>query len=147
MGMSLLLLFVACNQPLGMLTITIAHITFCLSYVTLVVLARLQDFDFLIVDAARDLGATKWQAFWKIEMPLLAPGILAGGLLAFTLSIDDFVVTFFVKGPGADTLPVVIYSMIKKSREFPVINALSTLLLLVTFLAVWGAQRLTAKKD
>ena len=143
MGMSLLLLFVAIGQPLGLLTVTIAHITFCISYVTLVVLARLQDFDFQIVDAARDLGATKFQAFWKIVLPLLVPGILAGGLLAFTLSIDDFVVTFFVKGPGADTLPVVIYSMIKKSREFPVINALSTLLLLVTFAAVWGSQRLT----
>lgn len=146
MGMSLLLLFVAFGQPLGLVTVTIAHITFCISYVALVVLARLQDFDFQIVDAARDLGATRFQAFRKIVLPLLAPGILAGGLLAFTLSIDDFVVTFFVKGPGADTLPVVIYSMIKKSREFPVINALSTLLLMVTFAAVWGSQRLTAKK-
>jgi len=145
MGMSLLLLFVAIDQPLSLITVTLAHITFCVSYVTLVVLARLQDFDFQIVDAARDLGATRFQAFWKVLLPLLAPGILAGGLLAFTLSIDDFVVTFFVKGPGADTLPVVIYSMIKKSREFPVINALSTLLLLVTFAAVWGSQRLTAK--
>jgi spermidine/putrescine transport system permease protein len=145
MGMSLLLLFVAIGQPLGLLTVSIAHITFCISYVTLVVLARLQDFDFQIVDAARDLGATKFQAFWNIVFPLLAPGILAGGLLAFTLSIDDFVVTFFVKGPGADTLPVVIYSMIKKSREFPVINALSTLLLLVTFAAVWGSQRLAGR--
>lgn len=147
MGMSLLLLFVAIGQPLSLITVTLAHITFCVSYVTLVVLARLQDFDFQIVDAARDLGATRFQAFWKVVLPLLAPGILAGGLLAFTLSIDDFVVTFFVKGPGADTLPVVIYSMIKKSREFPVINALSTLLLLVTFLTVWGSQRLTAKND
>ena len=145
MGMSLLLLFVAAGQPLGMLTVTLAHVTFCISYVTLVVLARLQDFDFQIVDAARDLGATRFQAFRKIVLPLLAPGIFAGGLLAFTLSIDDFVVTFFVKGPGADTLPVVIYSMIKKSREFPVINALSTLLLIVTFIAVWAAQRLTEK--
>jgi len=147
MGMSLLLLFVAIGQSLGMLTVTIAHVTFCISYVTLVVLARLQDFDFQIVDAARDLGATRFQAFWKVIIPLVAPGILAGGLLAFTLSIDDFVVTFFVKGPGSDTLPVVIYSMIKKSREFPVINALSTLLLIVTFLAVWGSQRLTEKKS
>ncbi len=147
MGMSLLLLFVALGQSLGMLTVTIAHITFCISYVALVVLARLQDFDFQIVDAARDLGATRFQAFWKVVIPLVAPGILAGGLLAFTLSIDDFVVTFFVKGPGSDTLPVVIYSMIKKSREFPVINALSTLLLLITFIAVWGSQRLTSKSE
>ena len=145
MGMSLLLLFVAIGQPLGLITVAIAHVTFCISYVALVVLARLQDFDFQIVDAARDLGATRMQAFRKITLPLLAPGIFAGGLLAFTLSIDDFVVTFFVKGPGADTLPVVIYSMIKKSREFPVINALSSLLLLVTFIAVWAAQRLTAR--
>jgi spermidine/putrescine transport system permease protein len=147
MGMSLLLLFVSLGVRLSLATVTIAHVTFCISYVTLVVQARLQDFDFQIVDAARDLGATRFQAFRKIVLPLLAPGILAGGLLAFTLSIDDFVVTFFVKGPGADTLPVVIYSMIKKSREFPVINALSTLLLIATFLAVWASQRLTAEKS
>ncbi len=146
MGMSLLLLFVSLGRQLSLVTVTIAHVTFCISYVTLVVQSRLQDFDFQIVDAARDLGATRCQAFRKVVLPLLAPGILAGGLLAFTLSVDDFVVTFFVKGPGADTLPVVIYSMIKKSREFPVINALSTLLLLVTFLAVWASQRLTAQK-
>ena len=147
MGMSLLLLFVSAGVKLSLITVSIAHITFCVSYVALVVQARLQDFDFQMVDAARDLGATRMQAFRKVVLPLLAPGILAGGLLAFTLSIDDFVVTFFVKGPGADTLPVVIYSMIKKSREFPVINALSTLLLLVTFLTVWGSQRLTRQKS
>ena len=147
MGMSLLLLFVSLGTQLSLVTVTIAHITFCISYVTLVVQARLQDFDFQIVDAARDLGASRLQAFYKVLLPLLAPGILAGGLLAFTLSIDDFVVTFFVKGPGADTLPVVIYSMIKKSREFPVINAMSTLLLIATFLAVWASQRLTAEKS
>jgi len=145
MGMSLLLLFVALGMQLTLVTVGLAHVTFCISYVALVVQARLQDFDFTLVDAARDLGATRSQAFRKIVLPLLAPGILAGGLLAFTLSIDDFVVTFFVKGPGADTLPVVIYSMIKKSREFPVINALSTLLLLITFVAVWTSQKLTAK--
>lgn len=146
MGMSLLLLFVSLGARLGLVTVTVAHITFCISYVTLVVQSRLQDFDFQMVDAARDLGATRLQAFRKVVLPLISPGILAGGLLAFTLSIDDFVVTFFVKGPGADTLPVVIYSMIKKSREFPVINALSTLLLAATFLAVWASQRLTAEK-
>lgn len=147
MGMSLLLLFVSMGITLSLVTVAIAHITFCLSYVALVVQSRLQDFDFQIVDAARDLGATRMQAFRKVVLPLIAPGILAGGLLAFTLSVDDFVVTFFVKGPGSDTLPVVIYSMIKKSREFPVINALSTLLLLVTFAVVWGTQRLTAKRE
>ena len=146
MGMSLLLLFVSLGVRLSLVTVALAHITFCISYVALVVQSRLQDFDFQVVDAARDLGATRMQAFRKVVLPLLAPGILAGGLLAFTLSIDDFVVTFFVKGPGADTLPVIIYSMIKKSREFPVINALSTLLLLATFLIVWASQRLTTEK-
>ena len=147
MGMSLLLLFVSTGIQLSLFTVTLAHITFCVSYVALVVQSRLQDFDFQIVDAARDLGATKVQAFFKVVLPLLAPGILAGGLLAFTLSVDDFVVTFFVKGPGSDTLPVVIYSMIKKSREFPVINALSTLLLVITFAAVWASQRLTTDRE
>jgi spermidine/putrescine transport system permease protein len=146
MGMSLLLLFVSLGWPLGFLSITAAHITFSISYVALVVQSRLQDFDFQLLDAARDLGASRLQALTKVLLPLLAPGILAGGLLAFTLSIDDFVVTFFVKGPGTDTLPVAIYSMIKKSREFPVINALSTLLLLATFAAVWASQRLAGRR-
>jgi len=143
MGMSLLLLFITLGLSLSLLTITIAHVTFCLSYVALVVLARLQDFDANLVEAARDLGAGRFQAFRKITLPILLPGILAGGLLAFTLSIDDYVITFFVKGPGADTLPTLIYSMIKKSKELPVINALSTLMLLITFIAVALSQHLT----
>jgi spermidine/putrescine transport system permease protein len=143
MGMSLLLLFISFGMKLTLLTISIAHITFCLSYVALVVQARLQDFDFNVVEAARDLGATKVQAFMKVTLPLLAPGILAGGLLAFTLSIDDYVITYFVKGPGSDTLPTLVYSMIKKSKDLPVINALSSLMLIVTFAVVAISQRLT----
>jgi spermidine/putrescine transport system permease protein len=142
MGMSMLLLFISAGVSLSLVTISIAHVTFCLSYVALVVLARLQDFDGNVVEAARDLGATRFQAFRKITLPLLLPGIIAGGLLAFTLSIDDYVVTFFVKGPGADTLPTQVYSMIKKSKELPVINALSTLMLLFTFVIVFASQRL-----
>jgi spermidine/putrescine transport system permease protein len=145
MGMSLLLLFVTAGLSLSLFTIAVAHITFCLSYVALVVLARLQDFDANVVEAARDLGATRLQAFVKVTLPILLPGILAGGLLAFTLSIDDYVITFFVKGPGSDTLPTLVYSMIKKSRELPVINALSTLMLLLTFFAVIVSQRLTRR--
>lgn len=144
MGMSLLLLFIAVGVSLSLTTVTIAHITFCLSYVTLVVLARLQDFDPNIVEAARDLGASRLQAFRKVTFPVIFPGILAGGLLAFTLSIDDYVITFFVKGPGSDTLPTLVYSMIKKSKELPVINALSTLMLLFTFLLVFASQRLAS---
>lgn len=145
MGMSMLLLFVTMGVSLSIWTVTVAHVTFCMSYVALVVLARLEGFDFTLLEAARDLGAGRFQTFMKVTLPLLAPGILAGGLLAFTLSIDDYVVTFFVKGPGSETLPTMVYSMIKKSRDLPVINALSSIMLVVTFAAVAIAQRLTRK--
>lgn len=146
MGMSLLLFFVAAGFQLGLLTIYLAHVTFCISYVAMVVLARLQDFDFSVIEASQDLGAGWWDTTWRVLVPMLAPGIMAGGLLAFTLSIDDFVITFFVAGPGSTTLPIRIYSMIKHSRNMPIINALSTILLVVTFLAVWSSQRLTREK-
>lgn len=146
MGISLLLFFVALGVPTGFATIWIAHVTFCLSYVAMVVLGRLQDFDFTLVDAARDLGASRWQAARRVVLPLLAPGILAGGLLAFTLSIDDFVITFFVQGPGTTTLPLRIYSMMKVSQNMPVINALATVLLAITFAAVGLSFRLTRKQ-
>ena len=133
MGMSLLALFVVTGVETGLLTIWIAHVTFCLSFVTMVVLGRLQDFDFTLIDAARDLGATRAQAVKKVLLPLLLPGVLAGGLLAFTLSIDDYVITFFVSGPGTTTLPLRVASMMKTSRSLPVINALSTLLIASTF--------------
>ena len=133
MGMSLLALFVVSGLQTGLLTIWIAHVTFCLSFVTMVVLGRLQDFDFTLLDAARDLGATRAQAVRKVLLPLLLPGVLAGGLLAFTLSIDDYVITFFVSGPGTTTLPLRVASMMKTSRSLPVINALSTLLIASTF--------------
>ncbi|HUF61078.1 MAG TPA: ABC transporter permease [Verrucomicrobiales bacterium] len=142
MGISLLVFFVSLGFTLGLFTITLAHITFCISYVALAVLARLQDFDDSLLDAARDLGAGPWQTARRVVFPLLAPGILAGGLLAFTLSIDDFVITFFVTGPGATTLPLRIYGMIKHSKELPIINALSTLLLTLTFAAVWWSGRI-----
>ena len=142
MGLSLLLFFVQLKVRLGLTTIAIAHVTFCLSYVAMTVLARLQDFDFAIVEAAQDLGAGWWTTVWRVLLPMLAPGILAGGLLAFTLSIDDFVISFFVAGPGSTTLPIKIYSMIKYGAP-PLINALSTLLLAVTFACVIVSQYLT----
>ena len=142
MGMSLLALFVALGVETGMLTIWLAHVTFCVSYVAMVVLARLQDFDFTLIEAARDLGASRWEATRRVLIPLLLPGILAGGLLAFTLSIDDFVITFFVSGPGTTTLPLRVASMMKTSRNLPVINALSTLLLAITLLVAFISFRL-----
>ena len=134
MGMSLLALFVAIGMETGMVTLWIAHTTFCLSYVTMVMLARLQDFDFTLLDAARDLGATRWQATRKVLLPLLLPGMIAGALLAFTLSIDDYVITFFVSGPGTTTLPLRVASMMRTSRSLPMINALSTLMIASTFI-------------
>jgi len=143
MGISLLLFFVGLGATLGTGTILIAHITFCASFVTVVVLGRLQGFDDNVINAARDLGATKWVIVRRVILPLLAPGIIAGGLLAFTLSVDDYVITFFVTGPGSSTLPLKIYSMVKHSKDLPVINAISTLFLILTFLIVWLSQRLT----
>jgi len=143
MGISLLMAFVAAGVKLGMLTIILAHVTFCISYVALIVLGRLQDFDFSIVEAARDLGASSWTTAWRVVLPMLAPGLAAAGLIAFTLSVDDFVITFFVAGPGATTLPIRVYSMIKHGAT-PLINALSTLLLALTFTTVLVSQRLSA---
>lgn len=145
MGISLLMMFTAVGVGCGLFTIWVAHTTFCVSYVAMTVLSRLQDFDDRVMEAAYDLGASPWYAFFKVELPILMPGIVAGGLLAFTLSIDDFVITFFVTGPGADTLPLKIYSMIKHSRQMPVINSLSTLMLLFTCVLV-AASRFAANR-
>ena len=134
-GISLLIFFMAVKVQLGLTTIVIAHVTFCTSYVAMAVLSRLQDFDMTILEAARDLGANRWVTTWKVLVPIILPGIFAGGLLAFTLSIDDFVITFFVNGPGTTTLPIQIQGMIKRG-SLPMINALSTLLLAVTFVAI-----------
>jgi spermidine/putrescine transport system permease protein len=145
MGISLLMSFVAVGVPLGLTTIFLAHVTFCVSYVALVVLGRLQDFDDSVIEAAQDLGAGWWTTARRVLLPMLAPGLAAGGLLAFTLSVDDFVITFFVAGPGATTLPIRVYSMIKHGAT-PLINALSTLLLVLTFLTVGVSQRLSKSK-
>ena len=115
----------------GLLTMTLAHITFQIPFVTLVVRARLAGLDPALAEAARDLGATRGQTFRHVTLPLLGPGILAGALLAFTLSLDDFVVSFFTTGPGATTLPILIYSSVKRGLT-PDIHALSTLLVLAS---------------
>ena len=146
MGISLLLFFIAINMRLGMITIFIAHVTFCISYVTMVVLGRFQDFDYSLIESARDLGAGWFVITRRILIPFLSPGIIAGGLLAFTLSIDDFVITFFVTGVGSSTLPVYIYSMIKHGTPI-IINALSVIFLVVTFIVVLISQLILSKKE
>ena len=146
MGMSLLLFFSAVHMNLGMRTIYIGHVTFCMSYVAMTVMGRLQDFDFTLIDAARDLGCSSWKATSKILLPLLAPGIVAGGLLAFTLSLDDFVVTFFVSGNESKTLPLYIYSSIKRGSPTK-LNALSSILLALTFFGAVVSRLISNRVD
>ena len=131
MGVALLIFFVMLNMTLGLFSVTLAHIAFCIGFVAIVVRSRLQGMDESLVEAARDLGATPVQSFRLITMPLIMPGIIAGALMAFTLSIDDFVITFFTAGAGASTLPLQIYSMIRIAVT-PEVNAISTLLMLLT---------------
>jgi len=126
---------------LGMTTMTIAHITFQIPFVAIVVRSRLVGMDPAIEEAAHDLGAGTWQTFWSITFPLMLPGVLAGAMLAFTLSLDDFVVSFFTTGPGATTLPILIYSSVKRGIT-PDINALSTLIVLASVVGTIGVTLL-----
>lgn len=143
-GISLLMLFVACCIDCGFWTILIAHVTFCVSYVVMTILARLQDFDDRIIEASYDLGAGPWYTFFHVQLPILMPGIIAGGLLAFTLSIDDVVITTFVNGAGTNTFPTYVSSMTKHSRNLPAVFALSTLMLLFTCVLM-GLSKLIAR--
>ncbi len=129
MALSTLLFFVILGISLSKYTILIAHVAFNISFVAIIVRARLADMDAHLEEAAADLGANAWVTFRRITLPLLMPGIVAGALLAFTLSLDDFVITFFVAGPGSTTLPVRVYSMIRFGLS-PEVNAVSTLMFL-----------------
>lgn len=136
MAVMLLLFFVLSKIPLGRLTIIISHIAFNISFVAVVVRARLAQFDMTLEEAAQDLYANEWETFRRVTLPLLMPGILGGALLAFTLSLDDFVITFFTAGPGSTTLPLRIYSMVKLGVT-PEINALSAAMILVSIVLVF----------
>jgi spermidine/putrescine transport system permease protein len=140
-GISLLILFALIKFPLGVTTITIAHVAFCISFVVVVVLARIEGMDQNLEEAALILGADEVTTFWKVTVPQLWPGILAGALLAFTMSFDDFVITSFVSGSGSSTLPIVVYGMVRKNVE-PSINAISTIILLGTAVLIYVADRL-----
>lgn len=143
-GLSLLLLFVAMADTLGwpenrgMLTIWIAHVTFCTAFVTVVITSRLQELDESIEEAAQDLGAAPWKVFFLVTLPVIAPALLSGWLLAFTLSLDDLVIASFVSGPGSTTLPMQVFSSVRMGIS-PQINALATLVVLAASLAVLGA--------
>jgi spermidine/putrescine transport system permease protein len=144
-GISLLLLFALLKFPLGLTTITIAHVAFCISFVVIVVLARIQGMDENLEEAAMILGADEITTFWKITVPQLWPGILSGALLAFTMSFDDFVITSFVSGPGSSTLPIVVYGMVRRNVE-PSINAISTIILMVTTGLIYLADRVARER-
>jgi putrescine transport system permease protein len=143
-GLSLLLLFVSLEQLIGwpegrgILTITISHITFALAYVTVVVQSRLAGFDDSLEEAAMDLGARPAKVFFRITLPLIAPAIVSGWLLAFTLSWDDLVITQFVAGPGSSTLPMVIFSKVRLGVS-PDVNALATIMVLIVALGIVGS--------
>lgn len=139
MGLSLLVLFSQAHIPLGKTSLILAHITFCVSFVVITVNARLEGMRPELEQAAMDLYATPFQTFRYVTLPLAMPGIVAGALMAFTLSIDDFIISFFVAGPNSTTLPLYIYAMVKRGIS-PEINALSTLLMLATIVLVVLAQ-------
>lgn len=119
----------------GLLTITLAHIAFCISFVAVVVRARLAQMDSSLEEAAADLYASRWQAFFRVTLPLIAPGVVGGALLALTLSLDDVVVTQFVSGAGSTTLPVYVFGLVRRGVT-PLINAVSTVMLVASMLLV-----------
>jgi len=148
MGISLLVFFSMIKFRLGLATITLSHIAFSIPFVTLVVRARLHGYDKAIEEAAMDLGANEWVTFWRITLPTIMPGVLSGSLLAFTLSLDDYVITYFTAGPGSTTLPLRVFSMVRFAVT-PEVNALSTLWVLSVFIILAAgqlAQRRSARR-
>jgi spermidine/putrescine transport system permease protein len=138
MAVMLLIFFTQLNQSLGLTTIILSHIAFNISFVAIVVRARVAGLDPSLEEAAADLYASRWQAFRRVTLPLIMPGVLGGALLALTLSLDDVVITSFVQGPGATPLAVEVFSRIKRGVT-PIINAVSTLMLVASMLLVFGS--------
>ena len=150
-GISLMLMFVfagrffGCRNSLNFWTMLLAHVTFCLPYVILQVLPRLRQMDTALPEAAMDLGCTAWQAFWKVEMPEMLPGIVTGVIMAFTMSLDDFVISYFTAGTDFQTLPIHIYSMTKKTVT-PKMYALASIIFAVT-LALLLVSNAVSERD
>ncbi len=155
MGISLLVLFNAVftglnnafgltgdgRLGLGVGTVIVSHIAFSVPFVVLTVRARLHSFDKAVEEAAMDLGANEWVTFWRVTLPLIMPGVISGAMLAFTLSLDDFIITFFTNGPGSTTLPIYVYGLLRRTIT-PEVNALSTVWIVVVLLAVLMSRRL-----
>lgn len=154
MGISILVLFSAIfnfvnttlnlspeqRLGLGLGTVIVSHIAFSVPFVALTVRARLHSFDRAVEEAAADLGANEWTTFRRITLPLIMPGVLAGAMLAFTLSLDDFIITFFTNGPGSTTLPIYVYGLLRRTIT-PEVNALSTMWILVVLIALVASNR------
>lgn len=145
MGISLLILYSAIKIPLGFWSLLLAHITFCIPFVAVVVYSRVITLNKHIFEAARDLGANDFVIFGKIVAPLLLPAIIAGWLLSFTLSLDDVIISYFVSGPSYEILPLKIYSMVRLGVK-PEVNALCTIMLGFTLIMVLTSQFLLRKK-
>ncbi|NEK21413.1 ABC transporter permease subunit [Sulfitobacter sp. JBTF-M27] len=138
-GLSLLLLFIGIGLDRGVLTIVLAHTTFSMCYVSVVVSSRLVTFDRSLEEAALDLGASPWESFRLVTLPIIAPAVISGWLLAFTLSLDDLVIASFTAGPSATTLPIKIFSAVRLGVS-PEINALSTIMILIVTVGVISAS-------
>jgi spermidine/putrescine transport system permease protein len=145
MGISLLVFFVLIHFTLGLVTITLSHIAFDVPFVALVVRARLHGYDNAIDEAAMDLGANELTTFWRVTLPTIMPGVLSGAMLALTLSLDDYVITYFTAGPGSTTLPLRVYSMVRFVVT-PEINALSALWVLIVFVILAIGQVAQSRK-
>ncbi len=150
MAVAIFLFYTMLNQWLGLFqlgvrTMIIAHVTFQIPFVAIVVRARLAGLGPALEEAAYDLGATAWQTFWRVTFPLILPGVLSGAMLAFTLSLDDFVISFFTSGSGNMTLPIMIYSQVKRGVT-PEINALSTLIVLASVIGTVGVTMMQRRQ-
>ena len=149
LGIALLSIYSALSIPLGLISLILSHITFSIPFVVITVRARLAGFDKFLEEAAMDLGANRIVTFWKVTLPLIMPGVLSGAMLAFSLSIDDVVISFFTTGPGSMTLPLKIFSMVKTGVT-PEVNALSTVIMVITIAIIavntaFQVKRLKAK--
>lgn len=151
-GVSMMLLFVFMKDQIGIplesgfLTLTLAHTTFCIPYVILNVIPKLRQMDKYVYEAALDLGCSPYEAIFKVVIPEIMPGIIAGALMAFTMSLDDFIISYFVSGPKSQTLPIAIYSMTRK-KVSPEVNALSTIIFGVVLTVLLLSNYLDAKKE
>lgn len=146
MGISLLILFICLKLPLGFVTLFLSHVTFCLPFVTITILARLSGMDPSLIEAAADLGAGEYSIFRHVILPIAMPAVLAGWLLSFTLSLDDVIVSFFVTGPSFEILPLKIYSMVRLGVK-PEVNALCAVMFAVTLCVVGATQLLVREKQ